>query len=339
MKRITIAGGGLAGLSLGIALRRRGVPVELHEAGSYPRHRVCGEFISGVDGETLVELGIDDHLRDAQRLESSAWFRGGKQIFDVAMPAPAMGISRRCLDSRLSDAFEELGGVLHQRSRLKPSSDDGEVWTAGRRLHKAGKWLGLKLHVRGREPAADLEMHLGSHGYVGLARVEGGATNVCGLFRRREVTGRKGPDLLFAYLEANGLGALRQSLCAAEVDEASFLGVGNFQLGRQGRRRDGGCAIGDADRMIPPFTGNGMSMAFESALAAVEPIFDYASGGLTWSDAIVSIDRQLDSRFRRRLFAARALHPVLLSRGGGALLALAARGGLLPFKTFYRLLR
>ena len=42
MKTIRIAGGGLAGLSLGIALRLRQVPVVVHEALHYPRHRVCG---------------------------------------------------------------------------------------------------------------------------------------------------------------------------------------------------------------------------------------------------------------------------------------------------------
>jgi 2-polyprenyl-6-methoxyphenol hydroxylase-like FAD-dependent oxidoreductase len=46
-KPITIVGGGLAGLTLGIGLRRRGVPAALWEAGHYPRHRVCGEFICG----------------------------------------------------------------------------------------------------------------------------------------------------------------------------------------------------------------------------------------------------------------------------------------------------
>jgi len=43
MKRVQIVGGGLAGLTLGLRLRQFGVPVDLYEAGSYPRHRVCGE--------------------------------------------------------------------------------------------------------------------------------------------------------------------------------------------------------------------------------------------------------------------------------------------------------
>ena len=46
-RTITIVGGGLAGLTLGIGLRQRGIPAEIFEAGTYPRHRVCGEFISG----------------------------------------------------------------------------------------------------------------------------------------------------------------------------------------------------------------------------------------------------------------------------------------------------
>ena len=57
-QEITIAGGGLAGLALATALRHREVPVTVLEAGYYPRHRVCGEFISGVSQETLENLKI-----------------------------------------------------------------------------------------------------------------------------------------------------------------------------------------------------------------------------------------------------------------------------------------
>src|SRR5579883_1488023 len=62
---ITIVGGGLAGLTLGIGLRQRGVPVTVWEAGHYPRHRVCGEFISGRGQETLARLGLREKLEQA----------------------------------------------------------------------------------------------------------------------------------------------------------------------------------------------------------------------------------------------------------------------------------
>ena len=53
---VTIIGGGLAGLTLGIGLRQRNVPVTIREAGQYPRHRVCGEFISGRGQDVLRRL-------------------------------------------------------------------------------------------------------------------------------------------------------------------------------------------------------------------------------------------------------------------------------------------
>ena len=70
---LRIAGGGLAGLSLGVALARRGVAVELHEALTYPRHRVCGEFISGVKRETLDRLGIGHLLDEGMPLSTASW--------------------------------------------------------------------------------------------------------------------------------------------------------------------------------------------------------------------------------------------------------------------------
>ena len=60
---IIIVGGGLAGLTLGIGLRRRNVPVTVWEAGQYPRHRVCGEFISGRGPASLGRIGLLDGIR------------------------------------------------------------------------------------------------------------------------------------------------------------------------------------------------------------------------------------------------------------------------------------
>jgi 2-polyprenyl-6-methoxyphenol hydroxylase-like FAD-dependent oxidoreductase len=91
--------------------------------------------------------------------------------------------------------------------------------------------------------------------------------------------------------------------------------------------------------MIPPFTGNGMSMAFEAAEAALEPMVAYAAGQTRWSEVVVALRERLRLKFRKRLVAARLLHPFLLSVPGHTLLALTARTGLLPFNALFRLLR
>src|SRR5262249_29714111 len=65
LKPITIIGGGLAGLTLGIGLRRQGIPATIWEAGHYPRHRVCGEFISGDGQDSLKRLGLWEHIVEA----------------------------------------------------------------------------------------------------------------------------------------------------------------------------------------------------------------------------------------------------------------------------------
>ena len=67
MREIEIVGGGLSGLSLGIYLRKRGVPVRILEAGGYPRHKVCGEFVCGVSSDVLAEMGISDVFAKARR--------------------------------------------------------------------------------------------------------------------------------------------------------------------------------------------------------------------------------------------------------------------------------
>lgn len=336
-REITIAGGGLAGLSLGIGLRKAGVEVALHEAGSYPRHRVCGEFICGVSAQTLERLGIAEEFADAVRHRSTMWFRGGRRIYQAELPNEAMGISRYQLDDALQRKFTKNGGKLFERSRLKREPQDGLAWSAGR-IPTNGRWVGLKCHVSGLEMRADLEMHLGSNGYVGLARVEGGKVNVCGLFRRDAVLSGKGSALLRSYLLAGGLTDLVERLWSAQVEDDSFVAVAGFRLGWQATL-EGVMAIGDAVGMIPPFTGNGMSMAFESAEVALDPLRDYARGAMEWPETLQTVRERLSMKFRRRLFSARVMHPFLLMRSGQMVLSALAQTGLLPFERSFHALR
>jgi menaquinone-9 beta-reductase len=335
-RSITIAGGGLAGLSLGIALRSRGVAVNLLEAGRYPRHRVCGEFISGVTEETLRTLGIADVLNDARRHMTLSWHNCGRCFLNERLPAAALGVSRFTLDERLCERFIALGGRVHAGTRARLDAAEGFVWAAGRRP-RAGRWIGLKAHVR-MPTSADLEMHSGTNGYAGLAGVEDGWTNVCGLFLLDREISAKGCDLLPAYLEAGGNARLAAAIRAAEWREGSFSSVAGFELGPQAAV-PGMLCLGDAESMIPPFTGNGMSMAFQAAECALDPLCAWSAGHMSWRETRVMIQHRLRKSFRRRLMAAALLHRALLHSGMRSALGSLAHSGILPLRPLLPLIR
>jgi len=330
-KPITIAGGGLAGLSLGIALQGRGVQVTLHEASAYPRHRVCGEFISGVSNETLALLGIGECLSDATNLQSACW--SDPRGLLAEMNAPGRGISRWKLDERLRRQFVSLGGILVTNSRIAP--EPGVIWAAGR-PRRPSSWLGLKCHARNLQLSHDLEMFTSTGGYIGLTKVEDDKVNICGLFKMQSPGGFKGSALLLAMLRRCSLNALANRLETADIDESSFCGVTAFQTGLQ---EGPAFRIGDAASMIPPFTGNGMSMAFESAECALQPAMDYATGHKSWLGAASSSAAAQASRFRSRLATAGAIHQLLLNPIGLRLTCALARRRCIPFQTLLHLVR
>jgi flavin-dependent dehydrogenase len=78
--------------------------------------------------------------------------------------------------------------------------------------------------------------------------------------------------------------------------------------------------------MIPPVTGNGMSMAFESAELAMTPLTAWSDGLLSWNETRQQIARDCDARFGRRLQWAKWLQRIILAPMlQNQLVALAAR--------------
>lgn len=321
-QQITITGGGLTGLSLAIALRKHGIPVVLHEAGNYPRHRVCGEFISGISQETLTTLGIAEALADAQLHRSVSWFSGNVLLRENSLPEPALAISRHLLDDRLQKIATASGVEIRTGSRMNMTPHQpGHVWTAGRKPAK-GKWIGLKAHIRGIVTTAHLEIYSGPRGYLGITPVEGGWSNVCGLFRiARAITARH-EDLLPAYLSENENTELARRITAAEWRDGSFTAVAGFELGLQ-KPTPGVLSLGDSHAIIPPFTGNGMTMAFQSAETALPHLTAFANGLATWVDTCGAIKAELGKRFRKRLTSAKLLHPLLFHPAARQLVRLA----------------
>jgi len=334
---INIIGGGLAGLSLGLALRRAGVPVTVSESGTYPRHRVCGEFISGLSPATIEHLGLGPHVHDALRHDRIAWFMNGELTRTQRLPSPALALSRHRLDARLAQALTEAGGRLLTNTRVnEPPTGEGWVVATGRR-RSSPSWIGLKIHARNLRLVCELELHLGEQAYLGLTRVEDGAVNICGLFRRRELSA-KGPALLLAYLQAAQLPALADRLAGADFDHHSFCAVAAVGFDRNVPAQADRVTLGDACAMVPPFTGNGMAMAFQGAEAALDPLRAYAHHASDWPEACQAVRTALERRFRLRLAAADLLHPFLLQPARQRWLHRLNRAHLLPLRPLYAVL-
>lgn len=329
MRPISIIGGGVAGLALGIALRQKEVPVVVFEAGQYPRHKVCGEFVSGRGLKVLDRLGLRETLRrrGARCLHRAAFVRAGMAPISQPLASESLALSRFEMDQALAEEFCRLGGEL--RLGMRHRSDgaaEGTVRASGRRPQIASngwRWFGLKIHAFNFPLVADLEMQVGPAGYAGFCRL-GDRVNICGLFRSRKPV----PDLRESWLDwmvrlnEPGLGP---RFAQATFDFESFSSVAGISLEpvRAAARKD--FCIGDALTMIPPVTGNGMSMGFESADLASGPLTDYARGKISWDHARIEAATLCDGAFHRRLFWAFWLQTALGTGCGRATLGMVAR--------------
>lgn len=328
-KPITIVGGGLAGLTLGIGLRREGIPVTVWEAGHYPRHRVCGEFISGQGQAVLRRLDLLDSVLAAGGIYAKTaifFFRGVRSPHRI-IPEPALCLSRFDLDTLLAERLQELGGDLRAKERWRAGGDqEALVLACGRRaqgMENGRHWFGLKIHARNVASEADLEMHATPVGYVGLTRLGDGLTNVCGLFGRRAKSG-SGAMTPWGFLRGEFGTPLHERLRRAIYDESSACAVAGLSLRAHRAADQSECRIGDALTLIAPVTGNGMSMALEAADLAVQPLAAYSRGQLEWRQARAAIAEQCDSRFARRLWWAGWLQRLVLAPAWRAWLSRAA---------------
>jgi flavin-dependent dehydrogenase len=292
MKPITIIGGGLAGLSLGILLRRENIPVILHEAGVYPRHRVCGEFLSGSGRQIFCSL--TKAPAPAITATQANFFLRGRDGIHLTLDEPALCLSRYEMDSTLAREFQSLGGVLRESSRHS-ATGEGIVHATGRRrcdpIH--GRLIGLKAHAKNVTLSADLELHFAPNRYVGLCRLSENRVNVCGLFYFPEPIRDLGAK--WKYILSESI----PTLASANFLEETFCAVAGITL--DPHRNPAEFSIGDAAAMIAPLTGNGMSMAFESATLAANPLKNFSAGTLSWPEALSHFATSWRRQFSHRL--------------------------------------
>ena len=97
---VLIVGGGVAGCAVSIALARKGRSVRLIEREIAPRHKVCGEFLSGEALEDLHALGIDVASLGAVPIDYVRLATTGRAA-QAPLPFQAASLTRKALDTAL----------------------------------------------------------------------------------------------------------------------------------------------------------------------------------------------------------------------------------------------
>jgi menaquinone-9 beta-reductase len=295
---VLILGGGVAGCAASITLARKGRSVTLIEREPTPRHKVCGEFLSGEALEDLHALGIDVASLGAVPIDYVR-LAAARRAAEAPLPFPAASLTRKALDTALI-AAAIAAGVRIKRGRSVQSLsratgnlwqatlDDGTTYEAPTAFLATGKhdlrghgrpkdphqWVAFKMYYRlSAAQTADLadasELTLYSGGYGGIQPVENGITNFCCVVQRRYFAR--------AGLRWEGLLAKMQQDCphlAMRLDGAEPLldkpiTITHIPYGYIRREtEDGLYCIGDQAAVIPSFTGDGISIALHTARRA-----------------------------------------------------------------------
>ena len=296
---ILVLGGGAAGCAASIALARKGRSVTLIEREPTPRHKVCGEFLSGEALEDLHMLGIDVASLGAVPI-NYVRLATTRRAAEAPLPFPAASLTRKALDTALIATAIAAGvRVEHGRSVQSLNRTEANVWQAtlsdgttyeaptallatGKhdlRGHARSKdphqWVAFKMYYRlSAAQTADLgdasELTLYPGGYGGIQQVEGGITNFCCVVQRRYFarSGLRWEGLLAKMQQDCPHLAMR--LADAEPLLAKPITVTHIPYGFiRCTTEDGLYCIGDQAAVIPSFTGDGISIALHTARYAV----------------------------------------------------------------------
>lgn len=341
-----VIGGGPAGAAAAATLAAAGRRVVLVERASQPHDKVCGEFISGEAALYLNALGVDAVGLGAESIEAVRLSAGGR-VAAVALPFPALSLSRRVLDEALLARAAALGARLRRGIRVRALERHADGWLArldnGERMashavflatgkHDLKGWrrppgrhpdlVAFKMHWRlAAEEAAALARHveliLFTDGYAGLEPIENGRANLCLLVRRRRLASGDAswPRLIAAIRAESPL--LDRRLAGATPCWPRPLAIASIPYGYVLAAADGPFRLGDQAAVIPSFAGDGLAIALHSASLAAHC---YLGGGGT-ADYRDRLTRDLGPGVR---FASLLSH-LLVRRTAQRILASVAR--------------
>jgi flavin-dependent dehydrogenase len=296
---VLVLGGGVAGCAASIALARRGRRVRLIERELTPRHKICGEFLSGEALEDLHLLGIDVTSLGAVPIDKVR-LAAARRAAEARLPFSAASLTRKALDTALiAEAIAagvrvEQGRSVQTLARTSPdlwqaTLDDGAIFEAPTVFLATGKhdlrgharpadpqrWVAFKMYFRlapgqAAELARASELMLYPGGYGGIQPVEDGIANLCCVVQQKHLArgGHRWENFL-AKMQQD-VPHLAMRLAGAEPLLAKPIAITHIPYGYiRATTENGLYCIGDQAAVIPSFTGDGISIALHTARCAV----------------------------------------------------------------------
>lgn len=334
MLDLAIIGGGPAGCAAALEARRHGLRVAVWDRDRFPRHKVCGEFISPEALPWLAQavpgiLAGGAAMRHAEFIAQSGLRRGFK------LPQAAKGLSRYILDAALWRAAERAGVETHGAEGIRSVRKSRTAWKAeawelensegqiamaraliiacgrwwrveglpspGSQRRAAGEWVGAKAHFDALEPCGGVEMYLFRGGYCGLAPIENGLHNVCCLVHRERLrkAGLSGVEDLAHWLGRVAGHAELAARLRGGTQASAAITTAPVRLARRAAEQNGALLAGDASGFLDPFTGEGISMALHSGRLAASAIAGLLDGRMSSERAVETYRQILESAVKQ----------------------------------------
>lgn len=324
---VIIVGGGLAGLTAAIHLSQVGKQVLLIEKGTYPRHKVCGEYISNEVLHYFKYLKIDlEKLHPVKVTRTSISTVSGRKI-SSDLPIGGFGLSRFALDNLLYQTALDHGceivhknadDIIFDNQQFTVTCDQqsyhstfvlgafGKRSSIDQKLHrgfmrKKSPWLAVKAHYSGDFPNDVVELHNFRGGYCGVSKVEDNIVNVCYLADYD------------TFKKHRNISEYQQSVVCQNPHLKSIfdnmtmlydkpLTISQISFERKRPVENHILMIGDTAGLIHPLCGNGMAMAIHSAKVASELLIEYFAGDIKSRDSVEkNYLREWNHHFNKRM--------------------------------------
>jgi len=317
--QVCIIGGGLAGLTSALHLSLRGIKVLLIEKNEYPKHKVCGEYISNEVLPYLNSLGFNPMEFGAKQIKRLTLSTVHGRKVDAELPLGGFGLSRYCLDWELAkrcqlagteilyDTVSEIHFVENQfkieTQANKQIAAEYVIGCFGKRsnldvkmkrnfIQHPSSYLAVKAHYKGDFPDDLVGLHNFKGGYCGLSKVENNRLNVCYITNYKSFKRLKSiDDFQKNVLQKNE--HLRSVFSRSEMLFDKPLSISQISFDNKNPIENHIIMCGDSAGMIHPLAGNGMSMAIRSAQMASLLLLEY------FNDRILSRN-DLETKYARR---------------------------------------